>query len=139
MTITQMAEAANQEIRTVGGQPYMRTKLSVEAQKIGWKLLKPYVAFRTIGSDTLTDLYRELRNGEDTFFTDVKEAIAFVEEHFNINEISRITKMLIERQRLDSNGADVLCSCIKSLKAEKNKDDASSSLDSLQSLFKSKK
>ena len=65
--------------------------------------------------------------------------IAFVEEHFNINEISRITKMLIERQRLDSNGADVLDSCIKSLKAEKNKDDASSSLDSLQSLFKSKK
>ena len=48
--------------------------------------------------------------------------IAFVEEHFNINEISRITKMLIERQRLDSNGADVLDSCIKSLKAEKNKE-----------------
>ena len=75
----------------------------------------------------------------ECFNNNGKFDIAFVEEHFNINEISRITKMLIERQRLDSNGADVLCSCIKSLKAEKNKDDASSSLDSLQSLFKSKK
>ena len=75
----------------------------------------------------------------ECFNNNGKFDIAFVEEHFNINEISRITKMLIERQRLDSNGADVLDSCIKSLKAEKNKDDASSSLDSLQSLFKSKK
>ena len=82
LTITQMAEMANQEIRTVGGQPYMRTKASVAAQKVGWKLLKPYVAFRTIGSDTFTDLYRELRNGEDTFYMDVKEATAFVEEQY---------------------------------------------------------
>ncbi len=65
--------------------------------------------------------------------------IAFVEEDFNINEISRITKMVIERQRLDSNGADVLDTCIKSLKAEKNREDAVSNLDSLENLFKKKK
>ena len=59
--------------------------------------------------------------------------------NFNINEISRITKMVIERQRLDSNGADVLDMCIKSLKAEKNKEDAVSNLDSLENLFKKKK
>ena len=82
LTITQMAEAANQEVRTVGGQPYMRNVVSVMARKASWFVLKPYVAFRTIGSDTLTDLYRELRNGEDTFYKDVKEAIAFVEEQY---------------------------------------------------------
>ena len=81
-TITQMAEAANQEVRTVGGQPYQRNALSAAAQRVGWTFLKPYVAFRTIGSDTFTDLYRELRNGEDTFYTDVKEAQAFIEEQY---------------------------------------------------------
>ena len=75
----------------------------------------------------------------ECYKTNGKFDIAFVEEDFNINEISRITKMVIERQRLDSNGADVLDSCIKSLKAEKNKDESSSSLDSLENLFKSKK
>lgn len=75
----------------------------------------------------------------ECYKTNGKFDIAFVEENFSINEISRITKMVIERQRLDSNGADVLDSCIKSLKAEKNKDESSSSIDSLENLFKSKK
>jgi len=65
--------------------------------------------------------------------------IAFIEEDFNINEISRITKMVVERQRLDSNGADVLDTCITSLKAEKNKEEAVSDIDSLENLFKKKK
>ena len=82
LTITQMSEAANQEIRTVAGQPYQRNVVSATAQRMGWSLLKPYVAFRTIGSDVFTDLYRELRNGEDTFYTDVKESIDFVEEQY---------------------------------------------------------
>ena len=82
LTITQMSEAANQEIRTVAGQPYQRNVVSATAQRMGWSLLKPYVAFRTIGSDVFTDLYRELRNGEDTFYTDAKESIDFVEEQY---------------------------------------------------------
>lgn len=82
LTITQMAEAANQEVRTVGGQPYQRNALSAALLRSGWTFLKPYVAFRTIGSDTLTDLYRELRNGEDTFYKDVNEAQAFIEEQY---------------------------------------------------------
>ena len=65
--------------------------------------------------------------------------IGFVLEDFNDNEISRITKTLIDRQTLDSNGTDVLMSCIRSLKAEKNKDGAASSMDSLENLFKGKK
>ena len=75
----------------------------------------------------------------ESFENNGKFDIAFVEEDFNIDEISRITKTLIDRQSLDSNGADVLDSCIKSLKAEKNKVDAVSNIDSLEDLFKRKK
>ena len=83
LTITQMSEAANQEIRTVAGQPYQRNVVSATAQRMGWSLLKPYVAFRTIGSDVFTDLYRELRNGEDTFYADVTEAQTFIEDQYD--------------------------------------------------------
>ena len=79
-TITQMAEAVNDQVRTVGGQPYKRNAISASLQRIGWTFLKPLVAFRTIGSVTFTNMYKELRNGEDTFYSDVKEAQAFIEE-----------------------------------------------------------
>jgi hypothetical protein len=78
-TITQMAEAVNDQVRTVGGQPYKRNAISASLQRVGWTFLKPFVAFRTIGSVTLTNMYKELRNGEDTFYGDVKEAQAFIE------------------------------------------------------------
>ena len=81
-TIMQMAEAVNDQVRTVGGQPYKRNAISAEIQRMGWTFLKPYVAFRTIGSITLTNMYKELRNGEDTFYTDVKEAQAFIEDQY---------------------------------------------------------
>ena len=81
-TIMQMAEAVNDQVRTVGGQPYKRNAINASLQRIGWTFLKPYVAFRTIGSVTLTNMYKELRNGEDTFYNDVKEAQAFIEEQY---------------------------------------------------------
>ena len=82
LTIMQMAEAVNDQVRTVGGQPYKRNAINASLQRAGWTLLKPYVAFRTIGSVTLTNMYKELRNGEDTFYTDVKEAQAFIEAQY---------------------------------------------------------
>ena len=81
-TIIQMSEAVNDQVRTVGGQPYKRNAVSAAVQRMGWTFLKPYVAFRTIGSDTLTNLYKELRNGEDTFYEDVKEAQTFIEDQY---------------------------------------------------------
>jgi hypothetical protein len=81
-TITQMAEMANHEVRTVGGQPYQRNVVSATLQRRGWTVLKPYVAFRTIGSETLVDRYRELREGEDTFYADIREAQTFIEEQY---------------------------------------------------------
>ena len=81
-TIMQMAEAVNDQVRTVGGQPYKRNAIVAGLQKIGWTFLKPYIAFRTIGSVTLTNLYKELRAGEDTFYADVSEAQAFIEGQY---------------------------------------------------------
>lgn len=79
-TIMQMAEAVNDQVRTVGGQPYKRNVISASLQRMGWTFLKPFVAFRTIGSVTLTNMYNELRNGEDTFYGDVRDAQEFIEE-----------------------------------------------------------
>lgn len=81
-TIMQMAEAVNDQVRTVGGQPYKRNAILSSLQRVGWHLLKPFVAFRTIGSVTLTNLYKRLRAGEDTFYGDVKEAQAFIEAQY---------------------------------------------------------
>ena len=81
-TIMQMAEAVNDQVRTVGGQRYKRNALVATLQRKGWHLLKPFVAFRTIGSVTLTNLYKKLRAGEDTFYGDVKEAQDFIEEQY---------------------------------------------------------
>ena len=81
-SIMQTAEAVNEEVRKVGGSRYKIPVISATAQKLWWSLLKPLVAFRTIGSDTLTGLYKNLRAGEDTFFGDVSEAQAFIEEQY---------------------------------------------------------
>ncbi len=65
--------------------------------------------------------------------------IAYVSEDFKIDEISRITKMLVDRQQLNSNGADVLEACIESLISEKKNNEDKNSLDSLQNLISRKK
>ena len=81
-TIMQMAESVNEEVRKVGGERSKRLAFFVALKRLGWKLLKPLVAFRTIGSDTLTELYTNLQEGEGTFFGDVSEAQAFIEEQY---------------------------------------------------------
>ena len=81
-TVMQMAEAVNDQVRTVGGQPYKRNAIIASLQRVGWTFLKPFVAFRTIGSVTLTNMYKELRNGEDTFYGDVKAAQSFIEDQY---------------------------------------------------------
>lgn len=81
-TIMQMAEAVCDQVRTVAGQPYMHTAVRSALMKGGWTFLKPYTAFRTIGSVTLTNIYKELRNGEDTFYNDVRDAQEFIEAQY---------------------------------------------------------
>ena len=76
---------------------------------------------------------RELHNSGTKFDT------AYFLEDFTQDEVSRITKMLADRQMLDSNGADVLKGCIDSLLKEKAKKSSEDTLDSLQQLLNKKK
>ncbi|MBQ3040886.1 MAG: DNA primase [Clostridia bacterium] len=69
----------------------------------------------------------------------VKFDIAYFLEDFSQDEVSRITKMMTDRQMLNSNGADVLFECIESLKAEKNRNSSEDSVDSLMDLLNKKK
>ncbi len=75
----------------------------------------------------------ELHNSNTKFDT------AYFLEDFSQEEISRITKMLADRQMLDSNGADVLKGCIDALLKEKAKKSSEDTLDSLQQLLNKKK
>ena len=81
-TITQAAEKVNAEIRRIGKEKFARSPISATIRKVGWTLLKPYTAFRTMGSDTFTGMFKELRNGEDTFYVDINEARSFLQEKY---------------------------------------------------------
>ena len=81
-SLMQTAEAVNEEVRNVGGEHYKRNIVRSALQKIGWTFLKPFTAFKTIGSDTFTGLYKNLRSGEDVFYTDINEAQAFIQEQY---------------------------------------------------------
>lgn len=65
--------------------------------------------------------------------------IAFIEEDFNVDEISRITKMMAERQRLATNGEDVLLELISSLSKEKEISKDEDTVDSILDAIKKKK
>lgn len=79
-TISELVGSTDREVRSIAKLPFQRNVVSLAVQRTGWHLLKPYVAFRTIGSDTLTDLYKEIRRGEDRFYESVSEATEFMRE-----------------------------------------------------------
>lgn len=81
-TITQLSEAVCGEIRTVGKEKFKRNPLAAWLRKTGWTLLKPFTAFRTMGSNTFTGLFTELRNGEDVYYVDINEAKEFIQNQY---------------------------------------------------------
>ena len=81
-TITQMSEAVNDEIRKISKEKFVRNPFFAWLRKVGWTFLKPFTAFRTIGSDTFTDMFKELRNGEDIYYVDINEAKQFIQEQY---------------------------------------------------------
>lgn len=81
-TITQISEAVNDEVRKVSKEKFQRNPVAAYLRKVGWTLLKPFTAFRTIGSDTFTGLFKELRNGEDVYYVDINEAKEFIQNQY---------------------------------------------------------
>ena len=68
-----------EEIRR-SGKAGMKEKWSEDLKKWGINELKPVYAFRYLGSDTLNELYQNMRQGEETWARDVDEAAAFVRD-----------------------------------------------------------
>ena len=79
-TITQLGSSVMEEVQAVGGSHKESLKLLEDVKSFGWNNLKPEYAMRAIGSGTLTELFGNVRAGEDTWATDVSEAKAFYQE-----------------------------------------------------------
>lgn len=83
--ISEMGAAAIRQVRTVGGE---RNKGKVTANVIaginnfGWNNMRPIDALEAIGSDELTEDYKNLRKGEDTWARDMGEAKEFFQNQW---------------------------------------------------------
>jgi hypothetical protein len=76
-TITDYGLNVMHEILEVGGKDHMSNDILDAISRFKWTNLKPVYAFERIGSDTFTELFNNVRAGEDTWATDVSEARAF--------------------------------------------------------------
>ena len=65
--------------------------------------------------------------------------IGYIQGDFSIEQISRITKMLTERERLSKNDSDTLLNLIDSLIKEGNKKEDVDSFDDILNTIKNKK
>ena len=73
-------DLVNRTRRELAGKPLKNTLQSGIGEtydKFSWNNEKPIYAFERIGSATLSELYRNLRAGEDTWARDVSDAKAF--------------------------------------------------------------
>ncbi len=79
--------------------------------------------------DSIVSVYKELG----------KFDIGYIQEDFSLEQISRITKMLTERERLSVNDKATLENLISSLTSEGNKKEDSDSFDDIFDVIKNKK
>ena len=78
-----IATLANRTLEEIEGLGKKRTYLTKAGEAISafdWNNQKPVYAFERIGSGTFTELFRNVRAGEDTWATDMEDAQTFREE-----------------------------------------------------------
>ena len=68
------------EVERTGGNHPLSIKALGAVKGFAWNTLKPTYAFETIGSETLTEAFENVRSGEDTWATDVNEAKDYYKE-----------------------------------------------------------
>ncbi len=73
-SIATLGNRVMMEVEKVGGKKQLRRKGTEGIEKFAWNNLKPIYAFNRIGSDTLTEVFNNVRAGEDTWAVDVTEA-----------------------------------------------------------------
>ena len=75
--ISVLANRVMEEVEVAGGKKQYSLKALEGIKKYGWSILKPVYAFKLIGSNTFSDVFDNVRAGEDTWAKDVSEATAF--------------------------------------------------------------
>ena len=87
--ISVIANRVMEEIDKLGKKKLLETKASQLASRFDWNNLKPVYAFERIGSDTFTEVFNNVRAGEDTWAVDITEAKEFSEaQHSKFNYAS---------------------------------------------------
>ena len=76
-SISTRANAVMAQVEEVGGKHKLSAKILNGIKKFGWNNLKPVYAFEHIGSVTLTEAFKNVRAGEDTWALDIVEAREF--------------------------------------------------------------
>lgn len=75
--IDDMVKRATIELSMKGKKKPTQTAIGRKVDQFFWNNEKPVYAFERIGSAVMSELYRNLRNGEDTFYRDVNSAREF--------------------------------------------------------------
>ena len=76
-SIAVLGNRVMEEVEKVGGKRKYNVAAVEAIKKFGWNNLKPVYAFQHIGSDTFTQVFNAVRNGEDVWAQDVTEAREF--------------------------------------------------------------
>ena len=80
--ISVIANRVMEEVDKLGKRKSLQTKAGEAISSFDWNNQKPIYAFERIGSDTFTDVFNNVRAGEDTWARDMTEAQAFREEQY---------------------------------------------------------
>lgn len=75
--IDEMVKRATTELSLMKKKNPNQTAIGRNIDQFFWNNEKPVYAFERIGSAVMSELYRNLRNGEDTFYRDVNSAREF--------------------------------------------------------------
>ena len=73
-SIEELAKSTIREVQSVGGSNKYRISALDAVRKFDWDNLKPVYAMERIGSSTLTEVFNNVRAGEDVWARDVSEA-----------------------------------------------------------------
>ena len=76
-TIDTLGNRTMEEVEKVGGSKERRAKWIEGIKGFAWNTLKPVYAMEFIGSETLSELYENVREGEDVWAVDISEAKDF--------------------------------------------------------------
>jgi hypothetical protein len=79
-SVVDMGEAVIAEVQKVAKITDDKSGETKAIRKFFWEELKPIYAFERIGSDTFTELYREVLRGQNIFASDVADSKRFFQE-----------------------------------------------------------